>query len=87
MDDGIGVARLDPVDLPWTWSTVFRVLRDGRETISSSPDGLFVGFEPPELDLGIEFPRSAAEEERLAARVGGDGRARRHRAARPTTSR
>ncbi len=67
MDDGIGVARLDPVDLPWTWSTTFRVLRDDRETISSSPDGLFVRFEPLELDLAIEFPRSAAEEERLAA--------------------
>jgi hypothetical protein len=67
MDDGIGVARLDPVDLPWTWSTVFRVLREGHQTLSSSPDGLFVGFEPPDLDLGIEFPRAAAEEERLAA--------------------
>jgi hypothetical protein len=67
MDDGIGVIHLDPVDLPWTWATVFRVERDGRETISSTPDGGIVPFGERLLDLGIEFPRTPTEEEREAA--------------------
>ena len=67
MDDGIGVIHLDPVDLPWTWATVFRVERDGRETISSTPDGVIVPFGEQLLDLGIEFPRTPTEEERDAA--------------------
>ena len=67
MDEGIGVVQLDPTELPWTWATVFRVQRDGRETISSSPDGIIVPIEDQLLDLGIEFPRMPTEEERTAA--------------------
>ena len=70
MDDGVGVVQLDPVDLPWTWSTVFRVERDGRETISSSPDGIIVPVGEDLLDLGIDFPRTPTEEERSAAEWG-----------------
>ena len=67
LDHGIGVAQLDPVGLPWTWATVFRVQRDGRQTITSSPDGILLPLQEQVLDLDIEFPRTPTEEERNAA--------------------
>lgn len=66
-DDGIAVARLDPVDLPWTWSTVYRVLRSGQRTTSASPDGTIIAPEEQVPELDVDFPRPPSEEGRLAA--------------------
>lgn len=67
MDDGIGIARLDPVDVPWTWSARYRVLREGRQTISSSPDGPIVAQEEQDAGVDIEFPQTPTADGRTAA--------------------
>ena len=65
--DGVAVARLDPVDLPWLWSVVYRVHRADQPTLSSSPDIGFVPLPDEAPELGIDFPATASEEGRLAA--------------------
>jgi hypothetical protein len=61
--DGVSLARLDPVDLPWTWSVAYRVLRDGRVLPPASPDvvrtGLAAGLPP----LGVRYPRGTPSAE------------------------
>jgi hypothetical protein len=54
--DGIAEARLDPVDLPWTWAVNFRITRSGG-TFNGTPDGLASTAPEEEMpDLGIEYP-------------------------------
>jgi DNA-directed RNA polymerase specialized sigma24 family protein len=67
MDDGIGIAQLEPVDVPWMWSARYRVLRDGRQTISSSLDGPIVPPEEQDFGVDIDFPEPPTEEGRDAA--------------------
>jgi hypothetical protein len=65
--DGVAVARLDPVDLPWTWAVSFRVHRDGREWVTSSPDGALLPPQQQTLSLDLAYPAPPSEEGRLAA--------------------
>jgi hypothetical protein len=65
--DGIGVARLAPAEIPWVWSVVYRVHREGRATLSMSPDIGIVSMDEEVPQLGIDFPGPPSEEGRLAA--------------------
>jgi DNA-directed RNA polymerase specialized sigma24 family protein len=68
--DGIALARLDPVDLPWTWAVNYRVVRDGTRISASPPDGMMqAAVEPGLPDLGIEYPTGKPDADgRRAAR-------------------
>jgi hypothetical protein len=65
--DGVAVARLDPVDLAWTWAVVFRVIRDGHEWLTSSPDGVLVPPQEQFPRLELEYPTPPSEDGRTAA--------------------
>ena len=72
-DHGIAVVRLDPVDLPWTWSAVYRVLRDGARTTSASPDSGIIQPDEQVPELEIDFPAPPSGEGLLAARYAAMG--------------
>jgi DNA-directed RNA polymerase specialized sigma24 family protein len=62
VDDGIAVARIDPVDVPWTWAVNYRVFRGNNLLSASSPDSIYPPT--PELDLpdlGVEYPGGAPD--------------------------
>jgi hypothetical protein len=62
VDDGIAIAAIDPVDVPWSWAVSFRTYRDGHLVGSSGPDGIYPGDPEPELpDLGVHYPRGAPD--------------------------
>jgi hypothetical protein len=67
LDDGIGIAQLEPVDVPWMWSARYRVVRDGRQTLSGPPDGPIVAPEEQQFGVDIEFAAPPTEEGRNAA--------------------
>ncbi len=69
--DGVAVAQVPPVGVPWNWSVAFRVLRDGRATLTSSPTGVLVPLDQPIPRLDVDLPGPAPEEARLAADLAG----------------
>ena len=54
--DGVSVARIEPMDLPWTWSVAYRVLRDGLVLPPAPPDGVRTGSSAGLPPLGVEYP-------------------------------
>jgi DNA-directed RNA polymerase specialized sigma24 family protein len=56
VDDGIAVADIDPVDLPWTWAVNYRIFR-GDQVIAGTPDGMAATDPEPVLpEMGIDYP-------------------------------
>jgi hypothetical protein len=60
--DGIAVARLEPVDLPWTWAVNYRVERDGALVTASAPDGLLTSFVPEMPSMDVDYPDGAPDD-------------------------
>ena len=56
VDDGVAVAALEAVDLPWNWSVSYRVLRDGSEVATGVPDGPIPDPEDTVIGLDIDYP-------------------------------
>jgi DNA-directed RNA polymerase specialized sigma24 family protein len=62
VDDGIAVARVRPVDVPWTWALNYRVFRDGDVLSASSPDSIYPSSPDLDLpDLGVEYPEGTPD--------------------------
>jgi DNA-directed RNA polymerase specialized sigma24 family protein len=53
--DGVAVARLAPMALPWTWAVSYRVLRDGSRVLAAPPVGLQRDPQPGLPDFGIDY--------------------------------
>jgi hypothetical protein len=61
--DGVAIAELDPVDLPWTWAVNYRIFRGDEGLIMTSPpDALMTKPASAEIpDLGVEYPGGAPD--------------------------